>query len=91
LFFYFRRKSPPTSTHHSNENFLGFSIKCIEDSLFLDFGCGRFVCGGKYEEINVESRAFQRNVHVSHSIAQRLWERRGSDQFSVIVAMFRFC
>ncbi|KAA3476959.1 suppressor of Mek1-like isoform X5 [Gossypium australe] len=32
------RKSPPTSTHHSDENLLRFSIKCIEYSLFLDLG-----------------------------------------------------
>ncbi|TYI87117.1 hypothetical protein E1A91_D04G114300v1 [Gossypium mustelinum] len=90
-FFFFRRKSPPTSTHHSDENLLGFSVKCIEDYLFLDFGCGGFVCGGKYGEIDVKGGAFQRNAHVSHHAAQRLWERRGSDQLSVIVAMFRFC
>ncbi|TYH76807.1 hypothetical protein ES332_D04G112000v1 [Gossypium tomentosum] len=83
--FFFRRKSPPTSTHHSDENLLGFSVKCIEDYLFFDFGCGGFVCGGKYGEIDVKGGAFQRNAHVSHHAAQRLWERRGSDQLSVIV------
>ncbi|TYJ31276.1 hypothetical protein E1A91_A06G186600v1 [Gossypium mustelinum] len=85
FFFYFRRKSPPTSTHHSDENLLGFFIKCIEYSLFLDFECGRFECGGKYGEIDVEGRAFQRNAHVSYRAAQRLWEQRGSDQLSAIV------
>ncbi|MBA0634448.1 hypothetical protein Godav_000019, partial [Gossypium davidsonii] len=82
---YYARKSPPTSTHHSDENLLGFSVKCIEDYLFLDFGCGGFVCGGKYGEVDVKGGAFQRNAHVSHRAAQRLWERRGSDQLSVIV------
>ncbi|KAL1148486.1 hypothetical protein V6Z11_A10G128800 [Gossypium hirsutum] len=35
---------------------LGFCIKCIEDSLVLDFGCGGFACGGKYGEIDVEAK-----------------------------------
>ncbi|KAB2065643.1 hypothetical protein ES319_A09G103100v1, partial [Gossypium barbadense] len=85
LFFFFRRKSPSISTHHSDENLLGFSIKCIEYSLFLDFGCGGFACAGKYREIDVEGGAFQRNAYVSHCAAQQLWEWRGSDQLSAII------
>ncbi|KAG8496626.1 hypothetical protein CXB51_007870 [Gossypium anomalum] len=64
--------------------FLGFH-KMHRISLFLDFGCGGFACAGKYGEIDVESGAFQRNAHVSHRAAQRLWERRGSNQLSAIV------
>ncbi|KAG8481009.1 hypothetical protein CXB51_025706 [Gossypium anomalum] len=44
-----------------------------------------FTCTGKYGEIDVEGGAFQRNAHVSHHAAQRLWERQGSDQLSAIV------
>ncbi|PPS07305.1 hypothetical protein GOBAR_AA13339 [Gossypium barbadense] len=46
-----------------------------------------FECGGKYGEIDVEGRAFQRNAHVSYRAAQRLWEQRGSDQLSAIVSL----
>ncbi|XP_052884796.1 uncharacterized protein LOC108465481 isoform X1 [Gossypium arboreum] len=63
---------------------LGFCIKCIEDSLFLDFVCGEFACSGKYGEVDVKGRAFQRNAHISHCASQRLWEQRGSDQLSAI-------
>ncbi|TYG89741.1 hypothetical protein ES288_A12G124600v1 [Gossypium darwinii] len=66
-------------------------IKCIEYSLFLDFGCGGFACTGKYREIDVEGGAFQRNAHVSHCAAQRLWERRGFDQLSTIVTILEDC
>ncbi|KAK5770970.1 hypothetical protein PVK06_047135 [Gossypium arboreum] len=51
---------------------LRFCIKCIEDSLFLDFGCGGFACGGKFGEIGVEGEVFQSNAHVSHSASQQL-------------------
>ncbi|KAK5772153.1 hypothetical protein PVK06_048426 [Gossypium arboreum] len=86
FFFLFQTKISSHFHYHSDENLLGFSIKCIEYSLLLDFECGRFPCGGEYGEIDIEGGAFQRNVHVSHRAAQRLWEQRGSDQLSVIVA-----
>ncbi|MBA0792821.1 hypothetical protein Gohar_017288, partial [Gossypium harknessii] len=63
---------------------LGFCIKCIEGSLFLDFACGEFACGEKYGEIDVEGGAFQINAHVSCRASQRLREQRCSNQLSTI-------
>ncbi|TYI00752.1 hypothetical protein ES332_A11G155600v1 [Gossypium tomentosum] len=79
FFFLFRTKI----SSHFHSSFRRKSswvfIKCIEYSLFLDFWCGGFTCARKYGEIDVEGGVFQRNVHVSHRGAQRLWERRDSD------------